>query len=311
MTIKKRILLYYKYVDIENSQKVRDWQFALCQSLDLTGRVIVGTEGINGTLCGSLAATDDYIAAMNEHALFKNIDFKSDIVNGHYQYFVKLQVLVKREIVNLGIDSAKLSSKNGGKHLTPAQAHELMVNPPDNLVLLDGRNYFEARIGTFKNAITPKINHFRDFPTYIDQHEELFKDKQVLMFCTGGIRCERASAYLQSKNIAQQIYQIEGGICRYTQQYPDGFFRGKNYVFDARVSVKINDDILSTCDLCTTPCDDYTNCRNAQCNKHFICCSTCLKQLNNTCNAICFDLISKSLVPERPYYPKVDASITE
>src|SRR5436189_74799 len=103
----------------------------------------------------------------------------------------------------------------------------------------------------------------------LDENIDTFKDKQVLMYCTGGIRCERASAYLNEKNIAKKVYQMDGGIHRYVEQYPDGFFRGKNYVFDGRVSVRINDDVLGSCAICKTACDDYYNCLNAFCNKHF------------------------------------------
>ena len=151
----------------------------------------------------------------------------------------------------------------------------------------------------------PDINHFRELPEYIDTHLDQFKDKQVLMYCTGGIRCERASAYLKSKNIAKQVYQIEGGIHRYVEQYPDGFFRGKNYVFDNRITLKVTDDILGTCLICTTLCDNYTNCLNAKCNKHFICCDPCLNKLNNTCNTVCHDFVGHNKVNKRPTLKKV------
>ena len=126
-----------------------------------------------------------------------------------------------------------------------------------------------------------------------------YKDKEVLMFCTGGVRCERATAYLNQKKVAKKVYQIEGGIHRYTEKYPDGFFRGKNYVFDSRIAMKVNGDILGACDLCKTPCDDYTNCLNALCNKHFICCKECLNSFNGTCGAQCADLVTNNKVHVR------------
>lgn len=311
MIMKKRILLYYKYVNVPCPEDIKLWQVSLCQSLNLTGRILLATEGINGTVYGSLEETEQYIAAMNSHELFGGIDFKDSIVNGAYEYFTRLQVSIKPEIVHLGIAPAALTPNDGGMHLTPEQAHKLMAENPEDLVILDGRNYYEARVGTFKNAITPKVEHFREFPEYIDQNVDQFKDKQVLMFCTGGIRCERASAYLKLKDVAKEVYQVEGGIHRYVEQYPDGFFRGKNYVFDARITVPVNDDILGTCDLCNTSCDDYTNCRNAKCNKHFISCTSCLEKLNNTCSQHCLDLVTQALVPIRPYRPKVDATVQE
>lgn len=292
-----KILLFYKYIDIQYPEQVKKWQFEICQSLGLRGRIILAHEGINGTVGGSPEATQAYVEAMNAHPLFGNIDFKE--APGGSDYFPRLRIVVKKEIVHLGIDPTQLSAKNAGKHLTPAQAHELIKQKPDNLVILDGRNNFEARIGKFEGAITPDINYFREFPAYIDQHAEQFKDKQVLMYCTGGIRCERASAYLKEKGITQEVYQIEGGIDRYVQAYPDGFFRGKNYVFDARVAVKVNDDILTSCDICQTPYDDYTNCLNAECNKQYIACEPCITVLENCCSTQCQRLVEAKNVVVR------------
>ena len=184
--------------------------------------------------------------------------------------FPKMEIKVKKEVVHLGIDPEALTINSGGDHLNPDQVHELLKNKPEDLVILDARNDYEWRIGKFENAITPEIKNFRELPEFIDENIDTFKDKQVLMYCTGGIRCERATAYLNEKNVAKKVLQIEGGIVRYCEKYPDGFFRGKNYVFDRRVAVKINDDILTHCDLCNATCDEYTNCINAECNEHYI-----------------------------------------
>lgn len=301
----KKILLYYKYVHISNPQEIKEWQLKLCTSLNLEGRIILAPEGINGTVAGSEEATQAYIKAMADHQLFGGIDFKESNVPADYTYFDRLRVVVKNEIVNLGINPQELSADQHAKHLTPEQAHELINNAPDNLVILDGRNYYEARVGKFSGAITPEIEHFRDFPNYIDENLEQFKDKQVLMYCTGGIRCERASAYLKKKGVSQEVYQILGGIHRYVEQYPDGHFRGKNYVFDARVTVKVNDDIIGTCDLCGVSSDEYSNCSNAFCNKQFLCCPSCFIQFANTCSQECFQLRQENKVPQRPLKTRV------
>jgi len=304
----KKILLYYKYVSIPNPDDIKIWQQLLCKDLELSGRIILATEGINGTVYGTPTSTQAYIDAMSNHDLFKNIDFKDSIVNGDYEYFTGLRIVVKPEIVSLGIPADVLTTEKTGQHLTPEQAHELINNNPD-LVLLDGRNYYEAKIGTFKNAITPNIEHFRDFPEYINQNLEQFKDKEVLMFCTGGIRCERASALLNTKNIAKKVYQISGGIHRYIEKYPDGHFRGKNYVFDARVATPVNNDVVGRCDICKTTCDDYTNCQNALCNKQFLSCPACITQFSNCCSAICSTLVTNNQTPRRPYRPRVNPEI--
>lgn len=303
-----KILLYYKYIDIRYPEAIRKWQHKLCTDLGLKGRILIAHEGINGTVGGSDEGITAYIAAMNDHALFKDIDFKES--PGDADHFPRLRIAVRREIVSLGLDTNLINARNGGKHLTPAQAHELMAQKPEDLVLLDGRNWYESQVGTFKDAITPNTENFRDFPAYIDQNLEQFKDKQVLMFCTGGIRCERASAYLKSKSVTKEVYQIQGGIHRYIEQFPDGFFRGKNYVFDGRVAVKANEDVLSSCYLCKKTCDDYTNCVNASCNLQFVACKPCLEQTDNTCSTTCLDLIKAQQVPIRTKPAKIEITHT-
>lgn len=299
-----KIILFYKYVNIPNPNEIKAWQMELCKSLNLKGRILLATEGINATLGGEDHETQEYIAQMKAHPLFASIDFKES--EGNADYFPKLKVLVKDEIVRLGISSDKYTPQEGGKHLTPNQAHELLQNKPDDLVILDGRNNYEAAVGVFEGAIVPDIRYFRQFPEYIDQNLEQFKDKQVLMYCTGGIRCERASAYLKAKGVAKEVYQIEGGIHRYVEQYPNGFFKGKNYVFDNRITVKINDSVLGDCFICKIKCDDYINCMNAECNRHFISCADCCVRLKETCSEKCFDLVEQKKVHIRPKFNRME-----
>lgn len=293
-----KILLYYKYVEIEYPEQIVKWQRALCQELGLKGRIIIAHEGVNGTVGGSQEATEQYKQAMEAHPLFGDIDFKES--PGNADCFPRIRIVVKKEIVRLDIDPKQLTVKDGGIHLTPQEAHELIANKSDNLILLDCRNKCESDIGTFTGSIKPNTEHFREFPTYVDQHADQFKDKEVLMFCTGGIRCERASGYVKQKTQARNVYQIQGGIHRYIEQFPNGFFRGKNYVFDNRIAVKVNDDILATCTLCNMPCDDYINCANALCNNHVICCNTCVKEYRNTCSSVCKQLLEEKKVESRP-----------
>jgi predicted sulfurtransferase len=297
------ILLFYKYTAIEYPKQIMKWQQALCQELGLTGRILISHEGINGTLGGPTEKTDQYKQSMLQHDLFNDIDFKES--EGGTECFPRLSVKVRDEAVSLGIPYDQLTPRNGGKHLTPKETHELITQQPEDLVILDARNTYEWKIGRFANAITPDIQNFRDLPHYIENNLEQFKNKQVLMYCTGGIRCERATAYLNEKNVAKQVYQILGGIHRYTEQYPDGYFRGKNYVFDGRISVKINDDILGSCSICTQPCDDYHNCLNAACNKHFIGCAECVKKLEKTCSTHCQNLIAQNKTSTRPEFNKI------
>jgi predicted sulfurtransferase len=273
--------------------------------LNLTGRILLAHEGINGTLGGTTQEIQAYIKAMRENPIFSDfadIDFKES--PGSAACFPRLRIAVREEIVRLGISPTLLSHTEGGQHLTPAQAHAMITENP-NLVLLDGRNAYESDVGTFKNAVKPQIENFRDFPAYIDNNLEQFKDKEVLMFCTGGIRCERASAYLKTKNVAKTVYQLEGGIVKYVEQFPDGYFRGKNYVFDARVTTASNNDILGQCYLCKKPCDNITNCLNARCNLQHISCSECLERLENCCSVPCKVLVADALVEIRTKPKKI------
>lgn len=291
------ILLFYKYVYIEYPKSIMKQQRALCEQLGLRGRIILAHEGINATLSGPTEATQTYKEYMNNHELFKDIDFKES--PGSDDDFPRLRVVVKDEIVHLGLDTQKVTVQDTGVHLTPEEAHALMAENPEDLVILDARNDYESRVGTFTNSLTPPIKTFREFPTYVDENLETFKNKKVLMHCTGGIRCERASAYLNQKGVAQKVYQILGGIHRYIEKYPDGFFRGKNYVFDGRVTVRVNDDILTTCDWCKKPADDYTNCINSNCNNHYISCASCVKNSQSTCSPTCKDAVCAGAVPLR------------
>ena len=299
----KSIILFYKYIYIDRPNAILKWQKELCLRLGLKGRVILGNEGINGTLGGAPENLEIYKEAMRAHPLFGEIDFKE--THNTQDHFPRLRIVVKNEIVNLGLDPAVIRADQGGKHLEPAQAHELIAKKPENLVIIDCRNQIESAIGTIPGAIRPDVAHFRDFPAYVDRHLEDLKDKQVLMYCTGGIRCERASAYIKSKGVAQEVYQIKGGIHRYIEQFPEGFFRGKNYVFDGRTAVKVTDDILGSCSICQTPCDDYNNCLRAQCNRHYIGCKNCLHEYSNTCSALCHDMITNQNAPKRPNPCKV------
>jgi predicted sulfurtransferase len=285
----QKIILFYKYVTIVDPVAEQTRQRSLCTELGLKGRIILGTEGINGTLGGSEEAVASYLAVMRADERFADIDFKESL--GGAEHFPKLKVMVKREIVNLGIDPAVLSADKAAPAISPAEAHELMTRAPEDLVILDTRNNYESRIGTFKGAVACDTLYFREFPAFIEKNREQFENKQVLMACTGGIRCERASAYLQELGIAKSVKHIRGGIHRYVEQFPDGHFRGKNYVFDSRIVQRVTEDILATCDACATPADDYYNCVNASCNKQLIFCQSCAQTVMMTCSQHCTEQV--------------------
>lgn len=291
------ILLFYKYVPIEYPKQIQKWLAQLCANFGFKGRILIGTEGINATLGGTVEHIERFKEIMSAHPLFGGIDFKES--TGSADDFPRMQIKIRTEIVTLGIAPAELSATDGGAHLTPAQAHALISKKPDDLVILDARNKVEWMVGAFEGAIKPDIDNFREFPHYVLSNASAFDNKTVVMYCTGGIRCERASAFVKKHTNAQEVYQISGGIHRYAEQFPNGYFRGKNYVFDGRVAVRVNDDILAQCQLCQKPCDDYVNCRNAKCNKHFVCCGTCVSAYETTCSTQCKELVAAGTVPVR------------
>ena len=276
------------------------WQKELCAALGLTGRIVIAHEGVNGTLSGAPEQVLAYKHAMDGHPLFGNIDFKESPCHG--EPFPRMRIVVKQEIVRMGLDPQELSYKDAGQHLTPEQAHEL-ISQNKELVILDGRNNYESLVGKFENAITPDVSTFREFPAYIDNNKELFEDKDILMYCTGGIRCERASAYVKQKTSARNVYQILGGIDRYAQKIPNGYFKGKNYVFDGRIAVRISDDVLAHCQQCNATCDDYHNCINLACNKQIILCKDCVARAGATCSQACTQIIIENPAKKRttPY----------
>ncbi len=297
------VILFYKYITIQYPKRILKWQKKIGTDLGLKGRILIAEEGINGTLSGSEKAIQTYVNILKCNELFSDMPFKYSTAKK--ACFPKLQVTIRPEIVALSRDKDAAPISLTGKHLSPDQTHELLQKKPADLIVLDVRNDFESAIGTFKDAVKAPIKHFRDLPKYIDKSLDKFKDKKVLMFCTGGVRCERATAYLNKKSVASEIYQIDGGIHEYAQKYPNGFFRGKNYVFDSRLAITVNDDILGSCLLCKQACSEYTNCINALCNKHFICCSTCEKQYMGSCSAKCNQKIKNNEVAARPNLEKI------
>jgi len=290
------ILLFYKYISIQYPKQITNWLSEICTKLGLKGRILVATEGINGTVGGPKEAVEEFKTLFLAHPLFTDVDLKESA--GTADHFPRLSIKVKNEVVALGVAPEALTVKDTGTHLKPAEAHALIENNKE-LVILDTRNDYESRIGKFRNAIIPPLKSFRDFPQYVDSNLDKFKDKEVLMYCTGGIRCERATAYLNVKNVAKKVYQIEGGICRYVEQFPNGFFRGKNYVFDDRIALKVNDDILTHCDICQSPSDTYANCMNAECNAQYVGCRSCFERYEYACSPACAEQITAGAVRTR------------
>ncbi|XP_061490231.1 thiosulfate sulfurtransferase/rhodanese-like domain-containing protein 2 isoform X2 [Rhineura floridana] len=291
-----QVLLYYCYCEVADPGGLCEWQRALCQHLHLTGKVRIASEGINGTVGGSKGAASLYVNAMLSHPLFRGIltreDFKTSAGGAHC--FLDLRIGVFEEIVPMGIDPEKVSYKETGIHLTPKEFHVEVAKylsqgneGQADTILLDCRNFYESKIGHFQGCLAPDIRKFSYFPTYIDENLHLFRGKRILMYCTGGIRCERGSAYLRSKGVCKGVYHLKGGIHKYLEEFPDGFYRGKLFVFDERYSISSNSDVISACRYCGMLWDQYRLCSTQPCRQLVLICPQCQLKGFTACCPLC------------------------
>jgi len=289
---KERLTLsFYKYAHIKNPQEFRDELFIVWNTLDVLGRIYVATEGINGQL--SLPA--DRFQEFKNH--LDSIDFLKGIrlniaVEQDNMSFLKLKVKVRHKIVADGLNDATFDVTNKGVHVDADEFNALIED--DNTVLVDMRNHYESEIGHFKNAVTPNVDTFRASLDIIEHDLKDHKtDKNLVMYCTGGIRCEKASAYFKHKGF-KNVFQLEGGIIEYTRQVKEhdleNKFIGKNFVFDERRAEKISDDVIAQCHQCGAPFDVHTNCANDACHLLFIQCDACKEELNNCCSTTCKEI---------------------
>jgi UPF0176 protein len=278
-----QILLYYCYTPIEDPEAFREEHHLLCLELNLLGRIIVASEGINGTVSGLAEDCDKYMQLMKADPRFASIDFKVEESDKHA--FAKLHVRLKPEIVHSSLRHVKPYEKTGA-HLSPAEFKKL--KDQEDVVLVDVRSDYEYTIGKFKNAITLDIENFRDFPDRVDRLKP-FKDKKVITYCTGGIKCEKASAYLLEQGF-ENVYQLHGGIIKYGLEEGGEDFEGKCYVFDNRLIVdvnKVNPVVISRCHVCQEPSDRMVNCANPVCNIHVPICEACGDTLQGACSDEC------------------------
>ncbi|GAB4042697.1 oxygen-dependent tRNA uridine(34) hydroxylase TrhO [Spirosoma litoris] len=279
-----RVLLYYIYSPIENPEQYREEHHLLCLRLNLLGRIIVAPEGLNGTVSGLVEDCEAYMAALQADPRFAKTEFKIDESDGHA--FQKLHVRVKAEIVHsdLGVDPLVQT----GIHLEPEEFKQLK-NDPD-VVLVDMRSNYEHEVGKFKGAITFDMDNLRELPEHIGEIEHLKgSGKKIVTYCTGGIKCEKASAYLLSQGF-ENVYQLHGGIIKYGIESGGEDFDGECYVFDNRVTVPvnhINPVVVSTCYRCGTPTSRMINCASPVCNNHVTLCEDCGNEHIGTCSDSC------------------------
>lgn len=282
-----RVLLYYKYVPIEEPEHFVQQHLHFCKEIGLKGRIIVAREGINGTVSGTVAQTDTYMKAMHADERFKDMVFKIDEAEGHA--FKKIKVKLKRELVNFQLEKDVDPNKLSGKRLSPKAFYEHLQR--DDVIVIDGRNDYEYDIGHFRGAIRPEVRTFREFPKWVRNNLSQYKDKKVIMYCTGGIRCEKLSGFFLQEGF-KDVAQLDGGIVTYGKdpEVQGELFDGKCYVFDERIAVRINqkeDKIVGKCYHCGRPEDRYVNCANPECHLQHICCMTCEVMHKRSCSDAC------------------------
>jgi UPF0176 protein len=297
---KYAVLLYYCYSNIEDTATYRDEHHQLCVNNNLLGRIIIASEGLNGTVSGLVADCETYMSWVKADERFKNIDFKIDYSDEHT--FQKMHVRVKNEIVHsdLGVNPLVRT----GQHLEPAELKKLLATDPE-VVMVDMRSNYEHIVGKFKNAVTFDMENLRDLPDHIHEIEHL-KNKKIVTYCTGGIKCEKASAYLL-ENGFENVYQLHGGIIKYGLEEGGEDFDGKCYVFDNRLTVEVNavnPTVISTCHICHTPSDRMINCANPTCNDHIPVCENCGWDMDGCCSEACKNVLDKREYTGAGYYPK-------
>jgi UPF0176 protein len=266
-----QVLLYYHYTYIEDPTQFKEEHMKLCRSLNLLGRIYVTHEGINGTVSGLIQDTQAYMEAMKSSSLFYGIVFKIDPSDRHV--FKKMKIKIKNELVNFSLEDDVNPLELTGEYLEPKAFYERLLDP--NTVVIDARNTYEYDLGHFKGAIRPEIETFRELPNWIREHKDEFKDKKIITYCTGGVRCEKFSGWLKREGF-EDVAQLHGGIVTYGQDptVQGQLWDGLCYVFDERISVPINhvEHVIVGKDYFSgEPCERYINCANPDCNKQIIC----------------------------------------
>lgn len=297
---KQRLTLsFYAYAKIENPQQFRDDLFLAWNPLDALGRTYVAHEGINAQMSVPAENLEAFRETLEAYDFMKNIRLNVAVDQDDHS-FLKLTVKVRDKIVADGLNDDTFDVTNIGVHLKAKEFNQILEDP--NTIVVDFRNHYESEIGHFRGAITPDVETFRESLPIINEQLKNFKeDKNLVMYCTGGIRCEKASAYFKHQGF-KNVFQLEGGIINYAKQIKEenleSKFIGKNFVFDHRLGERITDDIVSQCHQCGKPCDNHTNCENEGCHLLFIQCDECKSVMENCCSTECQEIIHMSLVDQ-------------
>ncbi|MHC5309791.1 oxygen-dependent tRNA uridine(34) hydroxylase TrhO [Myroides sp. LJL116] len=297
---KRLTLSFYAYAKIQDPQQFRDDLFLAWNQLGALGRTYVAHEGINAQMSVPASNFEAFRDTLEKYDFMKGIRLNVAVEQDDLS-FLKLTVKVRKKIVADGLNDDTFDVTNKGIHLRAKEFNELLEDP--NTVVVDFRNHYESEVGHFVGAITPDVDTFREsLPIIKEQLEDIKEEKNLLMYCTGGIRCEKASAYFKHHGF-KNVYQLEGGIIEYTRQIKeDGLeskFIGKNFVFDHRLGERITDDVIANCHQCGAPCDTHVNCANEACHLLFIQCDNCAETMHGCCSNDCLETIQLPLEEQK------------
>jgi UPF0176 protein len=277
------ILLFYKFQPIAELEYFARRQRKFCNELGVMGKILVAKEGINGSISGTKEQIEKYKRFLWASKGFEDVFFKEEI--GLEHPFTKMIVRIKNEIVAL---KKEVDISKTGKYLKPEEFLEMYENNED-VIVLDVRNAYEYKLGRFKNAVNPNIRTFRQFPEFVGKFKE-HKDRKIVMYCTGGIRCEKASAYMKEQGF-ENVYQLEGGIINFCQKLPNTVWEGKCFVFDKRLMSDLNQNNqpITNCIICRKRSDLYRNCKNVDCDALVIMCNECQEKFHGCCSKECWN----------------------
>jgi UPF0176 protein len=298
-TIKRITVSFYRYIIIDQPQEFRDHLFAQWSKLNVLGRIYVAHEGINAQLCVPEENWEIFNYNINKEPLLKGIPFKIAIEDDGKSFY-KLTIKVRPKIVADGLDENAFDVTNVGNHLTAKEFNDAMES--EDTIVVDMRNHYESEVGKFIGALCPDADTFREeLPLVIEELKDK-KNKKIIMYCTGGIRCEKASAYLKHHGF-KDVNQLHGGIIDYVRQIKaEGLtskFIGKNFVFDERVGERVTDDVIAQCHQCGAACDTHVNCANDDCHLLFIQCEKCAEQMRGCCTPECMHIASLPVEEQR------------
>ena len=282
-------LSFYQYAHIGNTKLFRDHFFILLDSINVFGRIYVANEGVNGQVSVPKHHIEKFREKMNQIVFLKDIRLNYAI-DDDGKSFIKLMIKIRNKIVADGLNDGSFDVTNKGIHINASEFNELVDS--QKAIVVDMRNHYESEVGHFKDAITPDVATFREALPFVEEMLEDKKEQPIIMYCTGGIRCEKASAYYKHRGF-KNVYQLEGGIIEYARQVEknslDNKFVGKNFVFDDRLGERISEDIIAKCHQCGKPSDDHTNCANDACHILFIQCKECAEKHEACCSKKCQD----------------------